>query len=331
MNGDRIVAFGIAKRRLKYLVALLFSSPFVALANPNSSFLNPVGASDFGNFASTAPSNSISPKELGLFWTTWPLVTARFRSDKEQIRLTYANQIAFDAMRRGDREYPDGSIFTKIVFKGKKDDSFPMSFVPRDLIRIQVMRKSKKDYPTTDGWGYAIFGAPFSTDAQKWQTSDGEACHSCHRIVATSDFIFSEPMMQPRRTKSAANGSGKFESQFKSKKFSTLSPKVQSELTQIGFKQAHLMFYEMPLFVGSLAESVASMAAFAAKNHKAYLIIDREAKFYALASNADEIKGKCMDAVKVSVAILDLASSVPSQKLILNHGISCHGFITWEN
>ncbi len=87
----------------------------------------------------------------------WKLISVRYRQDSNEMRFTYANDIAVNAMKSLKPNYPDGAAFGKIGFIAESDPSFPSSLAPTGTRRFQIMYKNKKTYKNSDGWGYALF------------------------------------------------------------------------------------------------------------------------------------------------------------------------------
>jgi len=135
--------------------------------------------------------NEIKLKDYDDFPTKWKLVTVRYRSDSKELRFTYANDLAWEALRDFKGEYPEGAVFAKTGIKTNEDPFFPSSQVPSGSRRIQFMLKNAEKYKSTDGWGYALFDSNGNTFPEDpYQTS--MACAACHRIVKTKDYVFSE-------------------------------------------------------------------------------------------------------------------------------------------
>lgn len=133
----------------------------------------------------------ISLSNFKNFQTEWPLVTVRYRQDSQEMRFTYANEIAMEALKVGNFDFPDGAVFAKIGFIGEPDPAFTSSVVPSGAKRYQFMVRDKKKFAETDGWGYALFNG-------KGQTFPGEpravamACAACHKVVSQRGFVFSQ-------------------------------------------------------------------------------------------------------------------------------------------
>lgn len=137
--------------------------------------------------------NGIKFSDYLNFEKDWRLVTVRFRKDTGEMRLTYANDLAFQYLLKGAKDYPEGSVFAKIGIKTVEDKAFPSSAVPAGARRYQFMVRDKKKFETTDGWGYALFdksGKIYPED----QAVQSAACAACHRIVPERGYVFSELM-----------------------------------------------------------------------------------------------------------------------------------------
>jgi hypothetical protein len=127
------------------------------------------------------------------FEKKWKLVTVRFRKDTAEMRLTYANKIAYKSLMKGVTDYPDGAVFAKIGLKTQEDSAFPSSAVPQGARRYQFMVRNKKKYAETNGWSYALFderGLTFPEEPKN-QTM---ACAACHNAVPERGYVFSQPM-----------------------------------------------------------------------------------------------------------------------------------------
>lgn len=145
--------------------------------------------------ATEAEMNEIKIKDYKDF-TTWPLITVRYRRDSSEQRFVYANEIALKALKKKNIDYPDGSVFIKTGYITEDDPLFFSSAVPSGALRIQVMVRDKNRYKEQKGWGYAIFygdGSPMVRDPK----NSIVACAACHNIAASRGYVFSELMTPP--------------------------------------------------------------------------------------------------------------------------------------
>lgn len=127
------------------------------------------------------------------FTKEWKLVTVRYREDTNELRMTYANDIAIKAMKGLKPQYPDGAKFGKVSYLLEEDPAFPSSKLPSESRRFQFMIRDKKLYKDTQGWGYALFdqnGHLYNEDVKEKTM----ACVACHQLVEERDFVFSRPI-----------------------------------------------------------------------------------------------------------------------------------------
>jgi len=138
--------------------------------------------------------NGYAMKDFRDFEKKWHFVTVRYRKDSHELRLVYANDLAWKTLQTGKTEYPKGAVFGKIAFLSQEDPAFVSSLMPSATRRFQFMVRDSKKYADTGGWGYMLFnkqGQTFPED-QHQQTL---ACAACHKIVeANRGSVFSTPM-----------------------------------------------------------------------------------------------------------------------------------------
>ena len=154
--------------------------------------------------------NGYRATQFGDFSKKWQLVTARYRKDTGEMRMTYANPQAWKVLVSGKNNYPDGAVFAKVSTSTKDDPAFPSSAVPYGARRLQFMVRNAKKHTATDGWGYALF------DSQGKIYPDDpviatNACVACHRLVPERGHVFSQPMdlssfVMTKNTSSAFKG-----------------------------------------------------------------------------------------------------------------------------
>ena len=143
------------------------------------------------DYANRTEMNGYSLSAFGDFVNQWKLVTVRYREDTNEMRFTYANKMAAEALAANSTDYPDGAVFGKVGFVTEKDSAFVSSVVPSGAKRYQFMVRDKKKFAETDGWGYVIFNG-------EGRTINGEpkqnslACAACHHIVPERGFVFSQ-------------------------------------------------------------------------------------------------------------------------------------------
>lgn len=129
------------------------------------------------------------------FWLNWRLVTVRFRKDNQELRFTYANNLAWDALVLGKTSFPNGSAFGKVAYVVQEDKLFPSSLAPLGSRRYQIMVRDEKRYKDTDGWGYALFNSRGETFPENPKQA-ALACAACHRLAQARGYVFSQLMPQ---------------------------------------------------------------------------------------------------------------------------------------
>lgn len=145
------------------------------------------------NATATETMNGYKRSDFANFEKEWKFVTVRYRQDTKEMRFTYANPIAWQALLSHSQDYPDGAIFGKVSFVSKEDIDFPSSVVPSNSRRSQFMVRNKSKHQKTGGWGYALFdsmGKPYSGDHHQ----KSMACAACHQIVKDRGQVFSRIM-----------------------------------------------------------------------------------------------------------------------------------------
>ena len=231
--------------------ALVFSAVVAALFVVGGA----VAAPKFGGRESM---NGYSLEQFGDFIKDWHFVTVRFRTDTGEMRLVYANDLAWKTLQAGLPEYPDGSAYVKIGIGTADDPAFTSSKVPSKARRYQVMVMDRKKHNAdTAGWGYAIFdqtGKTFEDNPEE----QIPACHACHAIVPERGYVFSQPMLLYTGVDMADNGStaipeGRIE--FETVARSALSEKAQG-LLPAQFAEVRLLKGELrdKMFQGTIGE-----------------------------------------------------------------------------
>lgn len=161
---------------------------FLILFNPVHLFAQ---ASKTDEYAGKEQMNDIVFKDMNRFYEKWKPITTRYRKDTHEMRFTYANDLAWQSLKAGTTDYPDGAIFAKIGFITNEDPAFVSSEVPSGTKRYQFMVRDKKKYAATGGWGYALFNANGVTMPGNPATN-ALACAACHKLVTNKGQVFSE-------------------------------------------------------------------------------------------------------------------------------------------
>ncbi|MDE1153336.1 MAG: cytochrome P460 family protein [Micavibrio sp.] len=137
--------------------------------------------------------NGYALADFADFQKNWHFVTVRYRKDTSEMRLTYANDIAWAALNAKSTDYPDGAVFAKIGILTAEDPAFTSSAVPSGARRFQLMVRDKKKFADTNGWGYALFDAHGKASGKDVDIRS-RACDACHALVPERGYVFSEPM-----------------------------------------------------------------------------------------------------------------------------------------
>jgi Cytochrome P460 len=124
----------------------------------------------------------------------WSVVSSA-RTD-EVLKVIVGNPAMIEAFKAGvpgnGQPFPEGSKLAKLQWKPKKSTEAPFVVdVPDVFQQAFVMEKDSKRFPTTGGWGYAVFN--YDAAAGKFTADAGSAAdcgHSCHVAVKSKDYIF---------------------------------------------------------------------------------------------------------------------------------------------
>lgn len=194
----------------------------------------------------------IAPDKFRDFWLRWSMITTRYKPDGEELRFTYANQLAAEALAKGQYPFPEGSVLTKIGAHAVPDPGFNSSKVPGAIARIQVMLKDSKHPEAQDGWVYALYTPKYRGGLTK---DEREACHACHLMVPERDMVFSQPFpIALGAALASAAAAEPFADKFKPVELDKLNAPLQKLLRQQAEPPANIMLLEMPSFAGTLFE-----------------------------------------------------------------------------
>ncbi len=216
------------------------------------------------------------------FAEKWKLVTARYRVDTGEFRLTYADPVAWKVLSAGKTDYPDGAKFAKIGYALGKDPIFTSSLIPKEIQRFQFMIRNAKKHKETDGWGYAIFdynGKTFTGEDRAASLS----CAACHKVAEARGYVFSEIMNTTAGSKlSAKTVSAKLV--YETVPTASLPEKLKSMISA-DHKEVRSLTGELRthIFLGTLDEIRPALAEEAAKAKlPAVLLGDKKPLFSAV-------------------------------------------------
>lgn len=273
--------------------------------------------------------NGIRLKDFPKFEENWRLVTVRYRSDTNEQRFTFANPLAWRALMKGSKDYPDGSVFAKIGFITEPDGAFPSSGVPSGARRYQFMVRDKKKFKTTDGWGYALFqsnGLTYPEDPGIKTVS----CHACHKIVPDRGYVFSEPMVlspyMHTLQKSAKDAMNRLV--YRDGNKNELPQAILEQLPK-GISKVRLLVGDIQknLFEGTLNEVRPALALESLKNGApAILLSDDKKSFSAVFTNSESQECKESQAAKDMIAVYSTLTSDPRNPSQVIRGTATHKF-----
>ena len=285
------------KLNLPYLKTLFLAQILIASTAHGKSKL------DLPNLNSLRPMNGINPAPLNQFWKKWNLVTTRYRKDNEEQRFIYANSIAYDAMKDGSLDFPDGAMFGKLAFLTEADPQFPNSFEPMNFTRLQIMVKNRLKFRKTNGWSYYIY-VDGSNHSVKDDESKNLACHACHTLVKDRDFVFSAPTFLKGAGELYGDIGKTYKELFKKVDSKDLPPLESELLTLLKFKPKKVMVRRMRLFSGSLYESIGPLTSYVNKTNKTYAIVDPISKQFLIAEKSKNQINQCDgDAIIIHLSI----------------------------
>src|SRR5579863_7900951 len=123
----------------------------------------------------------------------WPVVSSA-RTD-EVLKVIVANPAMITAYKAGIPRYgqpfPEGSRIVKLQWKPKKSTEAQFAVdVPDVFKQAFVMEKDSKRFPTTGGWGYAVFNYEAASDKFTADPKSLSDCgNACHTAVKAKDYI----------------------------------------------------------------------------------------------------------------------------------------------
>ncbi|MGC2301060.1 MAG: cytochrome P460 family protein [Acidobacteriaceae bacterium] len=124
----------------------------------------------------------------------WAVVSSA-RQD-QILKVIVANPTMIKAYKAGipgnGQPFPDGSMIVKLQWTQKKDTEAQFAVdVPDAFSQAFVMEKDSKRFPTTGGWGYAVFNYQAASDKFTADPKSLSDCgNACHTAVKAKDYIF---------------------------------------------------------------------------------------------------------------------------------------------
>lgn len=233
----------------------------------------------------TAP-QPIAPEKFQDFWLRWSMITTRYKPDGEELRFTYANQIAAEALAKGQYPFPEGALLTKIGARAVHDPGFSSSLIPGSIARVQVMLKDKTHPEAQDGWVYALYTPKYRGALTK---DEREACHACHLMVPERDMVFSQPFpIALGAALASAAAAEPFADKFKPVALVKAPATLQTVLRQQAKPPATLMLLEMPSFAGTLFEMREIVSRLTRASGKPHAVSAPDGKVFLVNLPADQ-------------------------------------------
>jgi hypothetical protein len=124
----------------------------------------------------------------------WAVVSSA-RQD-QILKVIVANPAMIKAYKAGipgnGQPFPDGSMIVKLQWTQKKSTEAQFAVdVPDTFSQAFVMEKDSKRFPTTGGWGYAVFNYEAASDKFAADPKSLSDCgNACHTVVKAKDYIF---------------------------------------------------------------------------------------------------------------------------------------------
>ena len=171
-NNTIIVTFAVA------MIAVIAATSVQSQAKDKYSLKSPGGIS-FSEFKG---------------YEDWSVVSSA-RTD-EVLKVIVANPTMIKAYKAGipgnGQPFPEGSKIAKLQWKPKKSTEAPFVVdVPDVFTQAFLMEKDTKRFPSSGGWGYALFNYDAASDEFSVDPSGVANCgDSCHKAVKTKDYIF---------------------------------------------------------------------------------------------------------------------------------------------
>jgi hypothetical protein len=135
-------------------------------------------------------------------YEAWQVVS--ISQDGSLIAAILANPVMIKAYEEGipgnGKPFPDGSKMAKVHWNPKKMETFPAATVPGTQHDVDFMEKDSKRFADSGGWGWAVFDydaasntfTPGTLAGKPPQANDARCGFTCHTIVKTRDYVFTE-------------------------------------------------------------------------------------------------------------------------------------------
>ncbi len=123
----------------------------------------------------------------------WAVISAA--KDDGVFKVIVGNPTMIKAYKAGiplnGQPFPEGSRSAKLQWTFKKSTEAPFVVdVPDAPTQAFVMEKDSKRFPTTGGWGYAVFNHDKATGMMTADAAKADCGHVCHVAVKSKDYVF---------------------------------------------------------------------------------------------------------------------------------------------
>lgn len=251
----------------------------------------------FSSYASDSM-DGLKPKDFKNFFNKWKVVTVRYRKDNNELRVVYANKIAYKALKKNKKVFPEGSILGKVGIKSTVDELFPSSVIPNGVVRYQIMVKNSKKYKENHGWGYLLYGPNNRVNTEDVE-NQVKSCAACHEVAESRDYVFSKPF--------------NFSSNLPVKKFLkfdsidlSLLPKALTFKLDTKFKFVRVLnsAVSKSVFHGSLDEIIPALSSESYLSLQPSAMISNDQKMFTLVVNLqkeceeNKLKGTLINVIK---------------------------------
>ena len=123
----------------------------------------------------------------------WSVVSSA-RTD-DVLKVIVANPAMIKAYKAGvpgnGQPFPEGAKIAKLQWSFKKSTEAPFVVdVPDAPTQAFLMQKDSKRFPSTGGWGYAVFNHDVANGKMTADSAKADCGQSCHVAVKRKDYIF---------------------------------------------------------------------------------------------------------------------------------------------
>ncbi|OQK17911.1 hypothetical protein AU255_08635 [Methyloprofundus sedimenti] len=131
--------------------------------------------------------------------TNWRVIGTSIRNDNNTQRVILGNSIAIKAARSNTekKQWPDGTILAKLVWKNETLPTWQAATVPGDFVHAEIMVRDTKKYASTGGWGFARWKGLELSPHGKDKEDAQQPCFECHKAAESTGFVFTQPAKMP--------------------------------------------------------------------------------------------------------------------------------------